>query len=73
MTAHSQPGTPRPENNRQQQQQQESYIYQQPTPFPVRNNVNVRGRTSLFANESGPYFTPDKPFENLYSSDKTTL
>ncbi|KAI9366225.1 hypothetical protein BD770DRAFT_375678 [Pilaira anomala] len=68
MTAHSQPGTPRPENNRQ-----ESYIYQQPTPFPVRNNVSVRGRTSLFANEIGPYFTPEKPFENLYSSDKTTL
>lgn len=67
MIAHSQPGTPRPENT----SQQGSPIYQQPTPFPAR--TSVRGRTSLFANETGPYFSPVEPFENLYSSDKTTL
>ncbi|KAI9260061.1 hypothetical protein EDC94DRAFT_611626 [Helicostylum pulchrum] len=67
MIAHSQPGTPRPENT----SQQGSPIYQQTTPFPAR--TSVRGRTSLFANETGPYFSPVEPFENLYSSDKTTL
>lgn len=61
MIAQSQPATPRPERA-------EAAMYQQPFP---RNSA--RGRTSLFANETGPYFSPSEPFENLYSSDKSTL
>lgn len=61
MIAPSQPATPRPERA--------EAMYQ--PPFP--RNTNVRGRTSLFANETGPFFTPSEPFENLYSSDKTNM
>lgn len=64
MIAHSQPSTPRPENN-------EVPLYRQPIPFATRNVV--RGRANLFANETGPYFSSTKPFDNLYSSDKSTL
>ncbi|CAO0789749.1 unnamed protein product [Mucor circinelloides] len=64
MIAHSQPSTPRPENT-------EAPLYRQPIPFAARNVV--RGRANLFANETGPYFSSTKPFDNLYSSDKTTL
>ncbi|KAI7896097.1 uncharacterized protein EV154DRAFT_493486 [Mucor mucedo] len=61
MIAPSQPATPRPERA--------EAMYQ--PPFP--RNTNVRGRTNLFANETGPFFSPSEPFENLYSSDKTSL
>ncbi|KAK4517356.1 aminophospholipid translocase [Mucor velutinosus] len=64
MIAHSQPSTPRPENT-------EAPLYRQPIPFAARNVV--RGRANLFANETGPYFSSTKPFDNLYSSDKSTL
>ncbi|KAI8646015.1 hypothetical protein BD408DRAFT_410984 [Parasitella parasitica] len=64
MIAHSQPNTPRPESN-------EAPLYRQPIPFAARNVV--RGRANLFANETGPYFSSTKPFDNLYSSDKSTL
>jgi hypothetical protein len=62
MIAHSQPSTPRPED---------TPLYHQPAPFATR--TVVRGRANLFANETGPYFSSTKPFDNLYSSDKSTL
>lgn len=74
MIAHSQPGTPRPENGHtQQEQQQEAPVYQAPPaiPFPTRNNV--RGRSRLFALETGPNFTQAEAVENLYASDKSSL
>jgi hypothetical protein len=65
MLAHSQPSTPRPETI------QDTPLYQQPAPFATR--TVVRGRANLFANEAGPYFSSSKPFDNLYSSDKSNL
>lgn len=71
MIAHSQPNTPRPENNRVSQPTQESPMYQQPAPFPTRNIA--RGRSNLFANETGPYFSATEVYDNLFSSDKNTV
>ncbi|OBZ90872.1 Meiosis-specific transcription factor NDT80 [Choanephora cucurbitarum] len=73
MMAHSQPGTPCPENNNGNVTNltSEPALYQQPPPFATRNVC--RGRSNLFANETGPYFSSSKPFDNLYASDKQTL
>lgn len=71
MIAHSQPSTPRPENTRVSQQTQDSPIYGQSAPFPTRNMA--RGRSNLFANETGPYFSATEVYDNLFSSDKSTV
>lgn len=71
MIAHSQPSTPRPENTRVSQQTQDSPIYGQPAPFPTRSMS--RGRSNLFANETGPYFSATEVYDNLFSSDKSTV
>ena len=65
--AHSQPGTPCPENNNGNVTNltSEPALYQQPPPFATRNVC--RGTSNLLANETAPYFSSSKPFDNLYA------
>ncbi|KAI8968246.1 hypothetical protein BDF20DRAFT_895215 [Mycotypha africana] len=86
MMAHSQPGTPHPESNMQQhlvdQQQHpptattatDMSPYRAPTPsYSTGRSTSLRGRSNLFSNDIGPYFSSTKIYDNLYASDKQTL
>lgn len=63
LMAHSQPNTPRPE----QDESRRSFSVSQ----PIRHVV--RGRASVFAAETGPYFSSTRSFENLFGSNKQDL
>ncbi|KAI9481411.1 MAG: hypothetical protein EXX96DRAFT_566611 [Benjaminiella poitrasii] len=79
IAAHSQPGTPHPEDNNNslaEASTDELSMFRQPSTsspslFGARNVV--RGRASIFSTELSPYFSSTKPFDNLYASDQATL
>ncbi|KAI7904188.1 uncharacterized protein BX663DRAFT_504230 [Cokeromyces recurvatus] len=87
MMAISQPGTPRPNMNQQERpisppppQQKKLNTSTSFTstsfpsnPYPHQLLGRKRGRSELFSNELGPFFSSTKPIDNLYALDRSTL
>ncbi|CAO3663078.1 unnamed protein product [Rhizopus stolonifer] len=74
MMSLSQPGTPRPGPQSPpsiKRQPSFSSSYHPYATHPVL--ARKRGRSELFSAELGPFFSSTKPFDNLYSMDRSTL
>ncbi|KAI8988189.1 hypothetical protein BDF20DRAFT_310852 [Mycotypha africana] len=73
MMAQSQPGTPLP-NQTSPTSNKEPTSYFHGTPYTAPAIIrSKRGRSDLFSNELGPFFSSTKPADNLYASDRSTL
>jgi hypothetical protein len=76
MMALSQPSTPRPGPHSPPTSKKSHSNYNpnnsyNPYAHPVL--ARKRGRSELFSAELGPFFSSTKPFDNLYSIDRSTL